>query len=192
MIKYQHFKILAVGGLHITKMSVLSLEETLLLLSVTAATFSFMIGNFSWIPKFSISNFTESSVSLPWANAMKVFSGWGGRTQPGSRGSGFVFQALSVWHILFLLHGPANKLVKDTQFSDDDVRRTDGDRVFGQWAGFGLLQFFIVQMKRVNIILLDRAAWKGGCVLARNYHWIGIYRLCSVNSATSSDSFGYD
>lgn len=40
MIKYQHFKILAVRGLHITKMSVLSLKETLLLLSVTAATFS--------------------------------------------------------------------------------------------------------------------------------------------------------
>lgn len=167
MIKYQHFKILAVRGLHITKMSVLSLKETLLLLSVTAATFSLW-----W----------EISVgfpSSPLAVSLNPVFHYYGQKQwrcsqggvEGLRGSGFVFQALSVWQILFLLHGPVKKLdtwyMKDTQFSNDDgVKRTDGERVLGQWAGFGLLQFFIVQMKRVNIIHLDRAAWKKGLCLS--------------------------
>lgn len=48
--------------------------------------------------------------------------------------------------------------MKDAQFSDEDVKRTDVDRVLGQWAVFALLQFFIVQMKRINIIHLDGAA----------------------------------
>lgn len=31
----------------------------------------------------------------------------------------------------------------------------DVDQVLGQWAGFGLLQLFTVQMERINIIHLE-------------------------------------
>lgn len=85
---------------------------------------------------------------------MKVFSGWGGRTEPGSQRIWDCFPG----SLSDRFYGLVNKLVKNAPFSDDDVKRTDGNRVLGQWAGFGLLQFFIVQMKRVNIIHSDRAA----------------------------------
>lgn len=55
-MKYQPFKILAMREFQIEKMSVLSVKETLLLLSVTSATF-LMIGTLNLILKFSSSKF---------------------------------------------------------------------------------------------------------------------------------------